>query len=189
MATVEVTITGDLANVVDEDFTQAQVRLRANTPFIADRDADKIRVLDNDFRDVAVDGTFSFANVVASTETITEGTLQYYVDIRCRTQREWVELTLGPYVLTVDADLSDLEATQPTGMTREIISNEDILAESINYTDEVVDAHEAAANPHPVYARFVTVAGAPVAVPLTIAAAGDPFPPVVPGGLLFFGGI
>lgn len=189
MATVEVTITGDLADMVDQDFTQAQVRLRANTDFIADRDADKIRVLDQDWRDVAFDGTFNFENVVASSDTILDGTLQYHVDIRVRAQRDWVKLTLGPYVLSEDVDLSDLEAFQPTGVVRVLPEDPDtVLADAKAYTDASVDAHEASPNPHPQYARFVTAAGAVIPVKIILAAAGEPFPPVVPGGLLFYGG-
>lgn len=191
MATVEVTITGDLANVVDQDFTQAQVRLRANTDFIADRDADKIRVLGNDFTDVAVDGSFSFSNVIASTDTIVAGTLQYYVDIRCRQARDWVELVLGPYVLTGNADLSDLEATQPTALTRALPEDEideDVLGESQAYTDDQIDLHVAASNPHAQYARMVDGSGTAVGGRIIRVAAGGQFPTVVPGAILIYGG-
>lgn len=191
MATVEVTITGDLADVVDQDFTQAQVKLRSNAGFIADRDADKIRILDERWEDVAVDGTFSFENVIASTDTIASGTLQYYVDIRVRLQREWHTVTLGPYVLTEDVSITDLEATQPAAVQRLEVSDvdADVLASSQDYTDDQIDAHEQAANPHPQYARLVDGNGNPITGGrLILVGAGGAFPAVEVGSVLIFGG-
>jgi hypothetical protein len=198
MATAEVTITGDTSNIIDEDWSAARVRLRANTDFIADRDGNKIRILDENFRAVAVDGTFSFSNVIASVDTIAAGTLQYYVDIKVRlaVQRSWKEVILGPYSLDGYADgdiidLSDLETTQPTGLTRAIPDdiNVDVLAASEAYTDTRMDAHEAAANPHPQYARMVDGALAAILSGRIIkVGAGGQFPPVVQGAVLVYGG-
>lgn len=196
MATTEVTITGDIADIVDVDWSAARVRLRANTDFIADRDANKIRILDEDYGDVAVDGTFSFTNVIASTDTIVSGTLQYYVDLKVRTARDWLPLTLGPYSLAsfadgVTVDVSDLEADQPTGMIRQIPDDidADVLAESEAYTDASVAAHEAAANPHPQYARMVNGSLASISSGRILKVpAGGIFPPVVQGAILIYGG-
>lgn len=195
MATTEVIITGDLADVVDQDFTRAQVKLRSNAPgFIADRDANKIRVLDERWQDVAADGTFSFSNVVASTDTIVSGTLHYYVDVRVRMQREWHPITLGPYALdgtTSPVDISDLEAQQPTAMNRAIPddTNVDVLATAEAYTDAQIDAHEAGANPHPVYGRAVDAAGNPTGTKFILVGAGGQFPPVQLGAVLIYGGL
>lgn len=198
MATVEVTLTGDVADVVDEDFTRAQVRLRSNAHasaggpgFLADPDSGKIRVLDEPWQDVAADGTYAFTNVIASADTIVAGTLQYYVDIKVRLPREWRTVTLGPYALSADANVANLEALQPTGMTRLIpdVIDADILATAETYTDDQIDAHEAAANPHPIYARAVNAAGVPTNTKFILVGAGGQFPPVEVGAVLIYGGL
>lgn len=197
MATAEVTITGDISDVVDQDWSAARVRLRANTDFIADRDADKIRILDDDFGDVAVDGTFSFTNVIASTDTVVAGTLQYYVDIKVRTQRTWQETILGAYDLSaladgVTVDVTDLEAAQPTGLIRAVPNDVDgdVLATAEAYSDTQDAAHVAASNPHPQYARMVD--GSLVSIPsarIIRVGAGGAFPAVVQGAILIYGGL
>jgi hypothetical protein len=198
MATVEVTITGDTANIIDEDWSAARVRLRANTDFIADRDGNKIRILDENFRAVAVDGTFSFSSVIASVDTIVAGTLQYYVDLKVRlaVQRSWKEVILGPYSLAgyadgVTVDLSDLETTQPTGLLRQLPDdiNVDVLAASEAYTDDQIAVHEAAANPHSQYARMVDGAlAATLGGRIIRVGAGGQFPAVVQNAILVYGG-
>lgn len=199
MATTTVTITGDMSDAVDQDFDVAQVKLRANTSTITDRDADKIRVLDEGWQAVAADGTYTFPNVIAATDTVVAGTLQYYIDIRARMSdaREWKEVTLGPYDLTRETGtvkVSTLDAAQPTGLARLVSQdvNIDDLTAADAYTDAQIAAHQADPNPHPQYARMVNTLGAAVqGGRLIVAGAGSGFPNAAlypDGTLLAFGG-
>lgn len=79
-------------------------------------------------------------------------------------------------------DAGDIDVDPP-------LTDSQILANASAYTDTQVDAHEAAANPHPVYASFVDAEGNPIRVQLVLAGAGEPFPAITAGpGLLFYGG-
>lgn len=197
MATTEVTLVGDLANIVDVDFAKAWVRLRANDARITDPDADKIRISTEEWQEVAADGTFSFENVIGSVDTVVPGTLQYYIDVRVNVGPKKREITLGPYRLDQydDGDtveLSDLDAEQPIGLVRQVPLDPDldVLTEAQAYTDDRIDAHEGADDAHPIYAQLVDADGTPIQnARLLLIPAGAPFPEPTPNTLMIYGGI
>jgi len=193
MATELATLTGSMSDVTDDNFVKAKVRLYGNARVISDFDNNELRVLDMGWQDVAADGTFEFDNVVAAADSIVAGTLQYKLTIRYYARNNWQpSITLGPYELSSGTqditDLSPVNEVDPQ-VVDPTSTDTDVLLAAQDYTDTTMASHEASLNPHPQYARFVNAAGVAQNVPIMVAKAGDPFPTVVNGALLFYGGI
>lgn len=87
--------------------------------------------------------------------------------------------------------VTPITAANPTGdpvVVDPDLTDAEVLANAAAYTDAAIDAHEAAPNPHPIYARMTDAAGTPTGGRVIMAGAGDPFPPVEVGSVLIFGG-
>lgn len=83
-----------------------------------------------------------------------------------------------------------LEAALTQEIADRIAGDASALVTAQGYTDDVVDAHEAAANPHPQYAIVVDASGTVIgSYKLKVIGAGGAFPSTVDlKTLLFFGG-
>jgi hypothetical protein len=190
MATVLGTLTVDFTDIFKVDFAVGDVRVKlsANTNSVVDPDANQIRVMDTRWQSINVDGTVAFPNLIVAADTFVPGSLQYYLHIKHRGRE--VE-ALGPYVLSSGTqDITDLVPATPRSFNAPApVVDDTTLASADAYTDAAIDAHEAAANPHPQYARLTTTAGTPTSGRFILAVAGQPFPPVEVGSVLIYGGV
>lgn len=189
MATTLANLNGDLSDIMDQDFTKALVRIRANTTVVVDPDNDKVRLLEAFQQPANGDGTFSFTGLIAGADTIVPGTLQYYLGFKAKGLPEWSEI--GPFVLSEgDQDVTDLQVVAPVVFDHppDDTIDTDILTAAEAYTDAEVDGHIAASNPHTQYARIVDTTGTVIPMQVIRAYEADPFPPVVHGALLIKGG-
>lgn len=112
MAISTVTLTGDIANLIGGDFDarRTKVWLEANTDFVVDEDNQQIR-LGTATATVGADGTFTFADLIASDSTDVNPTdFQYrlWVDYAQASDRTRAQQTFGWWSITDDADVSEL---------------------------------------------------------------------------------
>lgn len=112
MAISTVTLTGDIANLIGGDFDarRTKVWLEANTDFVVDEDNQQIR-LGTATATVGADGTFTFADLIASDSTDVNPTdFQYrlWVDYAQASDRTRAQQTFGWWSITDDADVTEL---------------------------------------------------------------------------------
>lgn len=151
MAVTLATLSGDVGNLIGADFfpqtpahRRTKVWVRSNTTLqrIVDTDTGKIHIGIARAK-VQTDGTFAFADLVATGSADTNlddsGDLQYTVYVKApsdsdSSSRDVVHV-FGPYPVTEDADISELEPV--AGVDASYAS--ELLAEMQALRDEVVD--------------------------------------------------
>lgn len=83
-------------------------------------------------------------------------------------------------------------ATVETGLSSEVTNRGTAVSAALDaakaYTDDAVDQHELAGNPHPQYGRLVNPDGTPTGGRIILVGAGGVFPPVEAGSILVYGG-
>lgn len=176
MATTYGNLSGDVTDIVGQDFARPVVRLTANTPYLIDPDTDEVRDLVPEWVRTNADGTFEFFDLIVGADTIVAGTLQYTFEVKAK----GVTTAIGPFVLVAgDQDITDVEVVDPVDFNSPDAVDTGTLATAEAYDDAAMAAHVAAPDPHPQYVTILDGSGAViVAAQIMVQSAGSPFPVV-----------